>query len=191
MRKLALAAAFLTAFAAAPAAAAPARTAHAAVGSGGATMDRDLSVWFLAAPYAYGAGSGYGLGARYQLVVVPQGFLHLQGPAHDELGIEFGVDWAHYSWGFYGYNWTYNEISPVVGAAWNFWLTPQLNLYPKIDLAFRFGTWSTNAYYGHPSGYGGVGLELAAGLAFKLNNQFALRAEAGTYALRLGVAFSM
>ncbi len=194
MRKLFLSFATLIALvAASPARAAPARAARTAVAqTGGSTMDRDLSVWAVLAPYAYGAGAGYGLGVRYQAVVVP-GLLHLQSGMHDELGIEFGADWVHYSWGFYGYTWTYNEISPVVGAAWNFWLTPQLALYPKLDLAFRFGTWSTPAGYpyGHPGGYGGAGLELAAGVAFKVNNQIALRAEAGTYALRLGVAISL
>lgn len=192
MRKLVLSVATLAVLAAAaPAAAAPPRSRAVYTRAGGATMDRNLSVWGVLAPYAYGAGDGFGLGMRYQAVVVPAGFLRLQGGVRDELGIEFGADWVHYSWGLLGYTWTYNEISPVVGVAWNFWLNNQLVVYPKIDLAFRFGTWSSNAPFTHPTGYGGAGLELAAGIAYRLNNQISLRAEAGTYALRLGVAFAL
>ncbi len=193
MRKVVLAISALAVLAiAAPAGAAPAGgiPVRPASYAGVATMDRDLSVWGLLAPYAYGAGGGYGLGARYQLVVAPSGVLHLQN-GRDELGIEFGADWVHYSWSFYGYNWTYNEISPVVGVVWNFWLNDQLALYPKIDLTFRYGSWSSTPGFAHPSGYGGAGLELAAGLVYRLKQPVALRVEAGTYALRLGVAFAL
>lgn len=186
MRKLFIALTAITALAvAAPAAAAP------AAASGGATMDKDLTVWALLAPYAHSAGGGFGLGARYQLELVPAGVLHLHNGVRDEIGLEFGADWAHYSFDFFGESWTYNEISPTVGVAWNFWLNPQLVLYPKIDLAFRYGTWSGSSIVGHPGGYGGAGLELAAGLGYRFNNQVALRVEAGTYALRLGVAFAL
>jgi opacity protein-like surface antigen len=192
MRKLSVTAALAALLAATPAAAAAPSPRATARSPGGATMNGDLSPWVLLG-YNYGAGTGYGFGVRYQAVVVPQGFLHLQNGVHDELGIEFGADFVHYSWGFFGYNWTYNEISPVIGAAWNFWLTPQLCLYPKLDLAFRFGSWSTpNGYpYGHPGGYGGAGLELAAGVAYRIGDRLALRAEAGTYALRFGLAFTL
>ena len=189
MRKLPLTVALTALLAAAPAAAAP---------SSGATMNADLTPWVLLAPYAYGAGGGFGLGLRYQVAVAPRGLLHLANGVHDEFGIEFGADWVHYrNWDYYGYNWAYDEFSPTVGLAWNFWLTPQLALYPKIDLAFRFGTWSRppgypyGYPYGHPGGYGGVDVELAAGLAFRIANRVALRAEANTYALCLGVAFKL
>lgn len=192
MRKLTLAAALAALTVAAPAAAAPVRaaTTHS---PGGATMNGTLTPWVLLAPYAYGAGGGFGLGMRYQVEAVPQGFIR-GGSVHDELGIEFGADWVHYSWDFYGYNgWTYNEISPTVGVAWNFWLTPQLALYPKIDLAFRFGTWSRppGSPFAHPGGYGGTNLELAAGLAWRFADRVALRVEANTYALFLGVGFKL
>ncbi len=177
--------------AASPASAAPVRAASV----GGATMDRDLSLWGLAG-YSYGPGTGYGLGARYQVIVAPQGLLHASS-VRDEIGLEFGFDWVHYSWswnypGFpYSYGWTYNEFSPLLGVTWNFWLTPRLAVYPKLDVGFRFGSWSDTAGFTHPGGYGGGAIDGALGLVFHFDPRVALRVEAGTYAFRLGVAFKL
>jgi hypothetical protein len=73
---------------------------------------------------------------------------------------------------------------------WNFWLSDQLVLYPKIDLGYRFGTWSTNSGFSSPTGYGGIVLQGAAGIAYKLD-RVTLRAEAGSGTLRLGVGFAL
>lgn len=187
MRKLLLGLAAISFLAtASPAIAAPARA--------GATMDHDLSLWGLAG-YSYGPGTGYGLGARYQLVVAPQGIVHASS-VKDEIGIEFGLDWVHFRWGwdypgYPYYRWTYSELSPVVGVTWNFWFNNQLALYPKLDLGFRFGTWSDSAGFAHPGGYGGATIEGALGLVYRFDPRVALRVEAGTYALRLGVAFKL
>jgi hypothetical protein len=165
--------------------------ARAAPAGSGATMDGDLSLWGLAGYGYYGDDAGFGLGGRYQAVVAPRGLLH-SASVKDEIGLEFGIDWVHYAWHYYGYGWTYNEVSPVIGATWNFWLNNQLALYPKVDLAFRFGSWSSNAYpYGHPGGYGGAAIEGAVGLVFRVAPRVALRVEAGTYAFRFGVAFKI
>lgn len=167
---------------AAPASAAP---------GGGATMDRDLTLWGLAGYGYWGDSPGFGLGGRYQVVVAPHGLIHSR-TVKDEIGLEFGIDWVHYSWRYYGYGWTYNEVSPVVGVTWNFWLNDRLALYPKLDLGFRFGSWSSNAYpYGHPHGYGGLAIDGAVGLVFRLDPRIALRVEAGTYAFRFGLAFKI
>jgi hypothetical protein len=178
MRKLLLALPALALLAAAtPAAATP-------------TMDRDLTLWALAGYGHYGDDSGFGLGGRYQAVVAPRGILHA-GTVRDEIGLEFGIDWVHYSWHYYGYGWTYNELSPVVGVTWNLWLNDRLALYPKLDVGFRFGTWSSNPGFGHPSGYGGPAVELAGGLVYRIDPRVAFRVELGTYAFRFGVAFKI
>lgn len=168
--------------AAAPAAAPAASTA-------GSTMDNNISVWGIVG-YRYSAGSGWGLGARYQKVVVPEGFLHLTNGVKDELGVEGGIDYTSYSWDFYGYGWTYNEFDILVGVTWNFWLNPKLCLYPKLDLGFGFGSWSSSAPgIGNPSGYGGIFFQGAAGVVYKLN-RISLRAEVGSSSLRAGVSFA-
>lgn len=156
---------------------------------GGPTMDNQISVWGILG-YGYGEGSGYGLGARYQKVVVPQGVLKFTNGMKDEIGIEGGVDYLHYSWGIYGYDWSYNEFSVVVGATWNFWLTPQIAVYPKLDMGFGFGSWSSDFPGSEPSGYGGIFFQGAAGVVYKMD-RLMLRAELGSETLRLGVAFSI
>ncbi|MEI9949755.1 MAG: hypothetical protein WDO74_12445 [Pseudomonadota bacterium] len=80
------------------------------------TMNNKLTL-FGAIGYGYGYGTGFGLGARYQIVLVPH-MLHLPPDKHDELGLEFGMDWFHVSYdnSFFGssYDLSYNEYTPVV-----------------------------------------------------------------------------
>jgi hypothetical protein len=174
--------------AAAPATTKAAAPAAAATAASGPTMDNTISVWGILG-YQYSAGSGFGLGARYQKVVVPEGFLHLTNGIKDELGIEGGIDYLHYSWDFYGYGWSYNEFNVVAGVTWNFWLNPKLALYPKLDLGFGFGSWSSDLTGDtEPSGYGGIYFAGSAGIVYKLD-RLLLRAEVGSGSLRAGVAF--
>lgn len=148
------------------------------------TMNRVATLYGLLG-YGYGAGAGFGLGARYQMVVVPIGLLKPNNGTgiRDEIGVEFGLDFVHYSFGFSGFgNYSYNEFIPQVGANWNFWFNDQIAAYPALNLGYRFGSVS-----GGPSGasFGGVLLTAAAGGIYKLD-QFFLRAELGSYLLRLG-----
>ena len=170
-----------TSSAASPAAAPAAST------TANSTMDNTISVFgLLGYEYSF-AGSGFGLGARYQKVVVPAGFLHLTNGVRDELGVEGGVDYVSYSW---GNGWSYNEFSVVVGVTWNFWLNPKLALYPKLDIGYRFG--SVSAPVGFATDYystGGVLFQGAAGIVYKLD-RILLRAEVGSGYLRAGVGFT-
>jgi hypothetical protein len=159
-------------------------TPRAQVPVGG--MDNQISVWLIDS-YYYSFG-GIGLGARYQKTIVPQGFLQNAG-VRDDFGLEGGIDYVHYSWSYPFGSLTYNEISFVVGGVWNFWLTRELVVYPKIDLGLAFGSWSSPQLgSSHPSS-GGLVLQGAAGIAYKLN-QVALRAEVGSGYLRGGVGFN-
>ena len=180
------------------AAAAPAAKAAPDMTLSGPTMDNQISVWGILG-YGFGYGTGYGLGARYQKIVIPasQSFLKLQNGIRDEIGIEGGVDFAHYSYdyGFLGdaYDWSYNEFSIVVGGVWNFWLNEKLAVYPKIDLGFGFGSVSVDIP-GVDSGdldtsEGGLILQGAVGAVYKLD-RLNLRAELGNHYLRLGAGFT-
>jgi hypothetical protein len=132
-----------------------------------------LSYWY--------ADSGVGVGARYQKTVAPGGLLHLPA-VHDDVGIEGGVDYAHYS--FIGI--AYNEVAVLVGGVWNFWfLQDRLALYPKVDLGYRFGSWSGTSL----GGYGGLVFQGSAGVAYRVS-RLTLRAEAGSGSLRLGAGFA-
>ncbi len=167
-----------------PAGAAQAQRAAAAPTS---TMDRQVSVYG-AVGYGYGWATGYGLGVRYQWVAAPQGVLKLTNGMKDEIGIEGGIDFLHYSWdyGFGVGSLTYNEFTPIVGAAWNFWVNNQLCVYPKLDLGFHFGTWSDSRFKASTTA---VYFQGAAGIAYLLGNRVLLRAEAGWNTLRLGAGF--
>lgn len=145
---------------------------------------------FLAVGYAY-SDSGFGVGARYQHVIAPEGLLK-EGPTHDEVVVEGGIDYYRYN---FGYNFgtvansvTYNEVALTVGVAWNFWmLNEKLALYPKLDLSYRMGSFSSDD--GTMSGYGGAWIQGTGGLVYRTSG-VSLRAKLGSGSLRLGAGFT-
>jgi opacity protein-like surface antigen len=149
-----------------------------------------LSVWAVLDP---GPVSGVGVGGRVMLPLVPQGLLH-HPRIKDELTLELGADFVHfedrvgYAPTYVDYSW--NGFLPVVGATWNFWLTPELALYPKVDLGYWFGWYSGwNEYYGYGhAGFGGAFLQGALGVVYRLQT-VALRVELGSGLLRIGAGF--
>jgi hypothetical protein len=170
-----------------PAAAAPGQARGSAPGPGG----RSLSLWGVVDP---GPIDGVGAGMRLTLPIVPEGVLHSPS-VRDELTLEVGADFVHYDeqigWPYY-FEYTWNGLLAVGGVAWNFWLTPRLAVYPKIDLGWWFGSYRG---YDGPFGYArhdfdGVFLQGAAGLVYRLSS-VGFRLELGTGLLRVGVAFSI
>jgi hypothetical protein len=167
-----------------PAAAKPAANRAPARGS------KVLSLWAVLDP---GPISGFGFGGRVMLPIEPAGLL--QHPRiKDEITLEVGADFIHYddrAWLYPGYvDYSWNGFLPVVGATWNFWFTPQLAVYPKIDLGYWFG-WYTgpDPYPGWGrKGFGGAFAQGAVGLIYRLERA-SLRVEAGSGLLRLGAGF--
>ncbi|HSN92991.1 MAG TPA: hypothetical protein VLS93_17295 [Anaeromyxobacteraceae bacterium] len=156
---------------------------------------QNLSGWLVLDP---GSPSGIGLGARYMIPVVPRGLLagHLRG-IREELAIEVGGDFIH--WGrdqvYLGntYDFSVNAIEIVGGLMWNWWLTPSVALYPKLDLGYSYA-WVTD-WWGEPYGlgspdYSDVFLNGAIGAIFRLD-RVGLRLEIGSHALRLGLGIEM
>jgi len=141
--------------------------------------------------YGYGAGTGVGLSARYQHIVVPNGFM-TSTPIFDEFGIEAGVDFTHYSFGILGYDWSYNEIALTATAVWNVWFTPKFAAYPRVGLGFGFGSWSgeDDLDLSNPSGYGGLYLIGGAGVLYEFG-AVKLRGEVSNTTLSGGIAFSI
>lgn len=137
-----------------------------------------LSYWY--------SESGLGLGLRYQKTLVKNQILKAAN-VHEEIALEGGLDYFHYGFSTLGYDWSYNEFVLLVGGVWNFWiLDDRLALYPKIDLGYRFGSWS-NSGIASPGGYGGVVFQVSAGAVYKLG-KLALRGEVGSGSVRLGAA---
>lgn len=145
--------------------------------------------------YSYGFATAFGVGIRGQWAVVPKGFLHaLKAPMHDELAIEPGVDYFHASADAYGVTTTYNEVTPLVGVAWNFWLTQDLVVYPKFDIGFRIGSVTSRVNGTNIEATGSavspLYLQGAAGVGYRLG-PVALRAEVGWQAFRLGAGINI
>jgi hypothetical protein len=171
-----------------PAAAAPAQPQRSSPGPGG----RSLSLWGVVDP---GPVDGLGAGMRLTLPIVPEGLLHSPS-VKDELTLELGADFVHYSAevGFYPYyvDYSWNGVLAVGGVAWNFWLTPRFALYPKLDLGWWFGWyrgWEDRWGYGRRD-FDGAFLQGAVGLVYRLRS-VGLRLELGTGLARIGVAFSI
>jgi hypothetical protein len=168
-----------------PAAAAPVKAARPRrpVGVGEA-----FSFWGVIDP---GPVDGVGVGGRFALPVVPQGFLH-SPTVRDELVLELGADFVHYreriGWPYYvDYSW--NGLLAVGGAAWNFWFTPRFAAYPKLDLGWWFGWYRGWDGYGRRD-FDGVFLQAAAGIVYRFDSA-AFRLELGSDLVRIGVAFPL
>jgi len=156
--------------------------------------------------YGYGFAVGYGVGARFQWVAAPKGVLKLPNGMRDEIGIEPGFDFFHASYGSgvslgtlsAQWNFDYNEFTPVVGVVWNFWLTREIAVYPKIDLGYRIAEWSVSETVSGASGgpmqvqahadVSPVYFQGAAGVAWRFSDALSLRAEVGWNTLRAGIA---
>jgi hypothetical protein len=157
----------------------------------GGANSKSLSVWGI-----LGWGSAVGVGASLQVPLVPQGLIHDPGfRLRDSLDLDLGVDylsyWNHYSAGPYYYD--VSEFNLHAGVIWNFWLTPQVAVYPKVGLGYSIARYSYSAnwdpIYGHGN-YGGVYPELAAGAQLRLSNTLSLRGELGWAGLKLGLGFA-
>jgi len=171
--------------------AAPARAAQPAhQGAPG-----ELSGWLiLGAGYGYGSGyhNGFGLGGRYRTALVPEGLIQGRGTVRDSLDLEFGADLVRYAYGYrspgFAYDYVWWAFRPRAGLLWNFWLSPQLALYPKLDLGYEFGWFDGwNSAAGPRPGYAGLFLEPSIGLIYKTRSATSLRVELGSEGLKLGL----
>jgi hypothetical protein len=163
----------------------PAMAAQPPAG-GGAFGARSLVGWAI-----LGWNDAAGLGGSFQTSLVPQGLIHDPGfRVRDSLDLDLGVDYLHY-WNHFqaGPN-TYgvSELNLHAGLVWNFWLAPQLAVYPKLALGYGFahysGAW--NSAYGHGD-HGGLYPELAIGTQLKLAGAVSLRGELGSAGLKVGL----
>jgi hypothetical protein len=154
-----------------------------------------LSFYGIASYYWH--GGGFGVGARYELPLIPEGLLQAQ--VRDDVSLDFGADFIHVSWGeYYDYNpatysyyWTdvsFNALIPTVGLLWNFHITPRLTVYPKLDAGYAIMWWSD--FYGPSPRATAFFLQGVAGATLKLD-RVTLRGELGSGMLKLGVSIPM
>jgi hypothetical protein len=144
----------------------------------------------------YWHGAGVGIGARYELPLIPEGLLRAQ--VRDDVSLDFGADFVHTSWGsYYDYNpatgwyWTdvsFNALMPAVGVLWNFHITPRLTVYPKLEAGYAIMWWSD--FYGPSPHVSTFFMQGAAGATLKLD-RISLRGELGSGMLKIGVSIPM
>lgn len=169
----------------------PAQAQHGGRGPG-----NQLSLYGIGSYYWHGAGVG--LGVRYELPLIPEGLLRAQ--VRDDVTLDFGADFVHVSWGDYwdynpntgNYYWadaSFNALMPAVGLLWNFHITPQLTVYPKIETGYAIMWWS-DSFYGPSPHTAAFFLQGAAGATLKLD-RFSLRGELGSGMLKVGISIPM
>jgi hypothetical protein len=143
--------------------------------------------------YSYTFAAAFGVGVRGQFAIVPKGFLHsLKAPMHDELTLEPGLDYFRVGYGNAAVETLYSEFTPLVGVAWNFWITDNFVVYPKVDIGLRIGTYTTSYYDTVTNTHVNISayFQGAAGAAYRFG-PVALRAEVGWQAFRAGVGVDL
>jgi hypothetical protein len=105
------------------------------------------------------AGEGFGLGGRFTIPIVKNGFV---SSINNSVGIGFGLDWAHYNGCYY-----YYYFDPAFGSAcpsintfvvpvvmqWNFFLSKHWSVFGEPGLALEYTSWgSCPGYYVDPQG---------------------------------------
>jgi hypothetical protein len=126
----------------------------------------ELEPHLLAAFFLPTAGDGYGLGGRFTVPLMKNGFV---SSINNNVGIGFGLDWIHYS-GCYYYNGYYygpaypyycpslnTFLFPVV-MQWNFFLSTHWSVFAEPGLAIYYQDWNGNGcvpYYGPGGRYYG------------------------------------
>lgn len=154
-----------------------------------APIHRGLTAWGVL-PYGYST-FGIGLGARFALPM-PIPSLIPGGRIRDNWSLEFGADYLRYSFGLgagFG-DYSVSEILPVCGMMWNVWLNDSFAVYPKAEAGYQIAWVSGYNGLGSAPGYGGIFVNGAVGLIYKLGGgNINLRAEAGYSGIKGGVGF--
>jgi len=130
---------------------------------------------------------GVGVGARYMFPVgIPSLLSHT--PFKDSWAIEAGLDFLHRSDDYGAFSYNYNEFIPTVGMMWMVWFRDDFAVYPKVDGGYAIG-FDNSVHDCTGCGLGGVWIEGAAGILYKVGGGVTLRAELGNYGAKGGVAW--
>ncbi|HXN30411.1 MAG TPA: hypothetical protein VN894_01060 [Polyangiaceae bacterium] len=137
----------------------------------------------------YHAG-GYGLGGRFSIPVVHNGFVPT---INNSVAISFGVDWMHYDWCWYNGSCAANYFDFPVVMQWNFFVARRWSVFGEPGLVLYFGSYgdcglAANLCPGHPSG---TGLEpaLFIGGRYHLSDKTSLTMRLGFPSFSFGFSF--
>ncbi|MCY1083306.1 hypothetical protein [Archangium lansingense] len=140
------------------------------------TRDHMISVFAFPSWYY---GLGMGAAARYTLPIVHDGFIP---SLNDSVELEFGGDiWFGGSGGF-----TYTALGIPAEGRWTFHITDRFDAYAKIGLGWVLAFTNTSGV----NSVGGLYVTGGPGVAYRVADAVALRAEIGNFGLRAGVGFA-
>lgn len=106
--------------------------------------------------YGNDVGSGMGLGARFSIPIVDNGFVQT---INNSVAISFGADWLHYSEHSSGFDYF---VVPVA-MQWNFWVTESWSFFGEPGLAFEVFE-DRRGWKMYPTGFGGARWSMADGV---------------------------
>jgi hypothetical protein len=154
--------------------------------------------------YDYAPNDGFGLGARFSIPIVENGFIP---SINDSVAIGFGVDWVHYSGSNcydYGFDPHYHGPCYDVGDAnylffpvvmqWNFFVAHQWSVFGEPGLVIYHGFFDycagapAGAACGNPTSTG-VDFALYVGGRYHINDHLALVLRIGYPTFSFGVSF--
>jgi hypothetical protein len=140
--------------------------------------------------YYDGAGGDYGLGVRFGIPIVSNGFVTT---INNSVAISFGLDWVHYDWCWYHLNCSADYFAFPVTMQWNFYVAQHWSVFGEPGLVIFHGF-----YTGCPPGDvcpaeptdTGVYPALYLGGRYHFNDTTALTMRLGfPFALSLGISF--
>jgi hypothetical protein len=147
---------------------------------------KQMLSFFLGLPYGgayysglYGGGFPFGVGARFYLPIVANGFIP---SLNDSFGIEFGADANFY---FGGYGGTSYGFAIPVEARWNFHLLPKVEAYGKLGFALGFYIPAFGNLSFYPYAIAQVGI------MYMITPTIALRAEVGYPHIKVGIGIAL
>jgi len=138
---------------------------------------------------AYHAG-GYGLGARFSIPIVRNGFVP---SINNSVAISFGIDWMHYDWCWYNGSCAANYFDFPVTLQWNFFVAQRWSVFGEPGLVVYFGSYGdcglpANQCPGHPSG-AGFEPALFIGGRYHLSDKMSLTMRLGFPTFSFGLSF--
>ncbi len=147
--------------------------------------------------YNYAPNDGFGLGGRFSIPVVDNGFIP---SINNSVAISFGIDWLHYDGGCYGYygprNGCYvagdtNYLFFPMVMQWNFFVAQRWSVFGEPGLVIYHGFFDYCGGYpgcGNPSSTG-VDFAFYAGGRYHFNDHVALVLRIGYPTFSFGVSF--